>query len=151
MTFINVAVASATRIDEVLSTHPAIVDNVRGQTLPAGHGELRFEKVTFAYLPADGSEPPPGPAGQPDKVAPPAVLEDLDLVVNPGEAVALVGATGSGKSTVAKLIPRFYEPLAGRITIADLDAHRAFVATLGPKAIWLDYAREEDHAVHAGT
>ena len=42
-------------------------------------------------------------------------------------------------------------PLAGRITIADLDAHRAFVATLGPKAIWLDYAREEDHAVHAGT
>jgi ATP-binding cassette subfamily B protein len=112
------AVASATRIDEILSTHPAIVDSARGQTLPAaGHGELRFEKVTFAYLPPDGSEAPRDQEGQPDGLAPPAVLEGLDLVVNPGEAVALVGATGSGKSTVAKLIPRFYEPLAGRITI----------------------------------
>jgi ATP-binding cassette subfamily B protein len=111
------AVASATRIDEILSTHPLIVDSVKGQTLPAGNGELRFEEVTFAYLPPNGSEQAPGPGGLPDGVAPPAVLEGLDLVINPGEAVALVGATGSGKSTVAKLIPRFYEPLAGRITI----------------------------------
>jgi ATP-binding cassette subfamily B protein len=102
------AVASASRIDEILATHPAIVDSVRGQTLPAGHGELRFEQVTFAYLPPDGSATPNGTT---------VVLDGLDLTVHPGEAVALVGPTGSGKSTVAKLIPRFYEPLSGRITI----------------------------------
>ncbi|HEX6477008.1 MAG TPA: ABC transporter ATP-binding protein, partial [Acidimicrobiales bacterium] len=102
------AVASASRIDEILATHPAIVDNVRGQTLPAGHGELRFEDVTFAYLPPDGSAAPDGTA---------AVLDGLDLTVHAGEAVALVGSTGSGKSTVAKLIPRFYEPTSGQITI----------------------------------
>ncbi|HEY1635643.1 MAG TPA: ABC transporter ATP-binding protein [Acidimicrobiales bacterium] len=102
------AVASATRIDEILATHPAIVDSVRGQMLPAGHGELRFEQVTFAYVPPDGSVTPKGT---------PVVLDRLDLTVRPGEVVALVGATGSGKSTVAKLIPRFYEPLSGCITI----------------------------------
>jgi len=102
------AVASATRIDEVLATHPAIVDRTDGQTLPPGHGELRFEQVTFAYLPPDGGDL--SDAGMP-------VLDGLDLVVRPGEAVALVGATGSGKSTVARLIPRFYEVLGGRITI----------------------------------
>src|SRR5437588_4165911 len=102
------AVASATRIDEVLATHPAIVDRTDGQTLPAGHGELRFEQVSFAYLPPEGGEL--SDAGMP-------VLDRLDLVVRPGEAVALVGATGSGKSTVARLIPRFYEVLGGRITI----------------------------------
>ena len=102
------AVASASRIDEILATHPAIVDSVRGQTLPPGHGELRFDQVTFAYLPPAGSDA--------TNDAPP-VLDGLDLTVAPGEAVALVGPTGSGKSTVAKLIPRFYEPLSGRITI----------------------------------
>jgi ATP-binding cassette subfamily B protein len=102
------AVASASRIDEILSTHPAIVDSVRGQTLSPGPGELRFEQVTFAYVPPDGSDVPKGT---------PPVLDGLDLTVHPGEAVALVGPTGSGKSTVAKLIPRFYEPLSGCITI----------------------------------
>jgi ATP-binding cassette, subfamily B, bacterial len=102
------AVASATRIDEVLATHPAIVDRTDGQMLPAGHGELRFEQVSFAYMPPEGGE-------LSDAEMP--VLDRLDLVVRPGEAVALVGATGSGKSTVARLIPRFYEVLGGRITI----------------------------------
>src|SRR5207248_6662436 len=64
------AVASASRIDEILATHPAIVDSVRGQTLPPGHGELRFEQVTFAYVPPDGSEAPNGMA---------PVLDGLDL------------------------------------------------------------------------
>ncbi|HWC37098.1 MAG TPA: ABC transporter ATP-binding protein [Acidimicrobiales bacterium] len=102
------AVASATRIDEVLATHPVIVDRPDGQALPPGHGELRFDQVTFAYLPPEGGDL--SDAGVP-------VLDRLDLVVRPGEAVALVGATGSGKSTVARLIPRFYEVLDGSITI----------------------------------
>jgi ATP-binding cassette subfamily B protein len=106
------AVASATRIDEVLATHPAIVDRPDGLTLPAGHGELRFEQVTFAYLPPEGGRL--ADAGVP-------VLDRLDLAVRPGEAVALVGATGSGKSTVARLIPRFYDVLGGRITIDGVD------------------------------
>ena len=98
------AVASGERIDEILSTLPAIVDNPKGRPMPPGQGELRFEDVTFAYAP--GATP---------------VLEHLNLIARPGEAVALVGATGSGKTTVARLVPRFYDVDGGRVTIDGAD------------------------------
>ncbi len=98
------AVASGERIDEILATAPAIVDNPHGQPMPPGQGEVRFEDVTFAY--AAGSQ---------------RVLDGVNLVVRPGEAVALVGATGSGKTTVARLVPRFYDVLDGRVTIDGAD------------------------------
>jgi ATP-binding cassette, subfamily B, bacterial len=98
------AIAAAQRIDEILVTEPAIVDTSRPVSLPSGGGEVRFEHVRFGYDP-DG----------------PPVLVDLDLVLRPGEAVALVGATGSGKTTVAKLLPRFYDVEAGRIVLDGVD------------------------------
>src|SRR4029077_1631848 len=87
--------ASAGRIESILATDPAIDDAPNARPLPDGPGTVRFERVTFGY----GRGP--------------AVLDGLDLVIEGGEAVALVGATASGKTTVARLIPRFYDVHAG--------------------------------------
>jgi ATP-binding cassette subfamily B protein len=98
------AVAAAQRIDQILATEPAIVDAPHPAPLPPGGGEVRCEAVSFAY--ERGGAP---------------VLDGLDLVVRPGEAVALVGATGSGKTTVAKLVPRFYDVGGGRVLLDGAD------------------------------
>ncbi len=98
------AVASAERVQEILLTAPEIVDAPNAQSLPPGGGEVRFTDVSFAY--------PPGRVN---------VLEHLELVVPPGQSVALVGATGSGKTTVARLIPRFYEVSGGSLSIDGVD------------------------------
>jgi ATP-binding cassette subfamily B protein len=96
--------ASAARVYEVLSTTPDIVDAEDARSLPAeGRGEVQFEDVGFGYA-----------AGLP-------ILQDLSFTVQPGEAVALVGRTGSGKSTVARLLPRFYDATAGTIRLDGVD------------------------------
>ncbi len=102
------ATASADRTAQVLTTAPAIVDAPEARALPARdqqRGEVRFEQVSFGY----------GGAGSP------RVLEGFDLVVPAGQSVALVGETGCGKSTLVKLIPRFYDVDAGRVTIDGID------------------------------
>ncbi len=89
------AVASAERVHEVLAAEPAVVDPPRPKPLPPAAsgpvGDVRFERVAFSY---------PGTTGGPD------VLDGLDLRISAGESVALVGATGCGKTTVARLILR---------------------------------------------
>ena len=95
--------ASAERIFEVLDETPEIVDPQEPVDLPAPEGHLEFHDVRFGY----GSGP--------------AVLRGLDLRIEPGETVALVGATGSGKSTVARLMSRFYDPREGSVTLDGVD------------------------------
>jgi ATP-binding cassette, subfamily B, bacterial len=95
--------AAAGRINELLVTDAAVADPPHPTPLPAGGGEVRFEGVRFAY----GAGPP--------------VLSGLDLVIRPGEAVAVVGPTASGKTTVARLLPRFYDVDAGRILLDGVD------------------------------
>ncbi len=97
------AAASAARIDELLSADPIIEDPARPIPLPDGPGEIRFDGVTFAYSSGD------------------AVLEGMNLVIPGGTAVALVGATGSGKTTVANLVPRFYDVAEGSVSIDGID------------------------------
>ncbi|HEY6698103.1 MAG TPA: ABC transporter ATP-binding protein [Acidimicrobiales bacterium] len=97
------AVVSAERVDEVLATAPLVADAPRPVALPAGGGAVAFDRVRFSY----GGRTP--------------LLDGFDLRVMPGESVALVGATGSGKTTVARLIPRFYDVEAGRITLDGVD------------------------------
>jgi ATP-binding cassette subfamily B protein len=107
------ASSSAGRIHEILATDPAVVDPPNPIALPPnGSGELRFEGVTFAY--GDG----------------PRVLDDLDLVVHGGEAVAVVGATGSGKTTLARLISRFYDVDDGRVLVDGVDVRALRVGDL---------------------
>jgi len=97
------ASASAARVYAVLSTAPAIV-NIHDARRPVdGAGEVRFEGVRFGY----GGDR--------------SVLDGLDLVVRGGEALALVGPTGCGKSTVARLIPRFYDVDAGSVLLDGVD------------------------------
>jgi len=98
--------ASAGRVHEVLATDPLIADPPRGRGLPDGGGEVVFEHVDFSYY--DGA----------------AVLDGLDLHVRPGEAVAVVGATASGKSTIARLLPRFYDVDDGRVLIDGVDVRK---------------------------
>jgi ATP-binding cassette subfamily B protein len=93
-------------VDEILATDPEIVDRPGARRLrKEGRGELRFEGVSFGY---------PGGAARP-------VLDQLDLEIEPGEAVALVGPTGCGKTTVARLIPRFYDVNGGRVLLDGID------------------------------
>jgi len=104
ITQLGQASASATRIFEILDAHSDVTDKPGAQTLPAVQGRVRFENVTFRYF---GS-------GEP-------VLNNVDFEAAPGQRVALLGATGSGKTTIINLLPRFYDPSEGRITIDGFD------------------------------
>jgi len=101
--------ASAQRVHEILATESDVVDPDRPVSLAPGGGEVRFEDVSFGYR--DGAR----------------VLDHFDLMIAPGESVALVGATASGKSTVAKLVPRFYDVDAGAVRIDGIDVRTAAV------------------------
>lgn len=98
------ASTAADRLYEVLDTAPAIVSAPGAVALSAPEGRLRFEGVSFAY----------------DAAAEP-VLRDVWLDIAPGETVALVGVTGSGKTTLTALVPRLYDVTAGRITLDGVD------------------------------
>jgi ATP-binding cassette subfamily B protein len=97
-TFLS-ATAALDKIMDVLEAEPEVVDRRGAGELPPVEGHVRFEGVRFGY--GDGPE----------------VLHGLELDVAPGTTVALVGHTGAGKSTIAKLLARFYDPREGRITI----------------------------------
>ena len=93
------AVAALDKIMDVMDEEPEVVDRPDARELPPIEGHVAFERVRFGY--GEGRE----------------VLHGLDLDVPAGTTVALVGHTGAGKSTIAKLLARFYEPRSGRITI----------------------------------
>jgi ABC-type multidrug transport system fused ATPase/permease subunit len=93
------AVAALDKIIDVMDEEPEVVDRPGAKELPAIDGRVAFERVHFGY--GNG----------------PDVLHEIDLEVEPGTTVALVGHTGAGKSTMAKLLARFYDPREGRITI----------------------------------
>ncbi|MBI2852520.1 MAG: ABC transporter ATP-binding protein [Chloroflexi bacterium] len=95
--------ASGNRIFELLDIRPEITDSRDAIELPAVKGEVRFDGVSFAYEP--GNE----------------ILHDINLKINPGETVAIIGRTGAGKSSLTGLIARFYEVEKGKITIDGYD------------------------------
>ena len=98
------AVAGGTRIFEVLDAEPDVRDEPDAAPMPPGDGAIRLEGVSFAYDP-DG----------------PLVLEEVELDIPAGRAVALIGPTGSGKTTLTQLIPRYYDATSGRVVVDGAD------------------------------
>ena len=97
------AAAAATRIDVLLQEAPEVTDTAKPRALKDGSGEVRFTNAGFSY-----------PGGPP-------VLHDVNLVIPGGTSVALVGSTGSGKTTLAHLIPRFYDTSSGTVSLDGVD------------------------------
>lgn len=95
--------ASAGRVFEIIDTPSDIVEAPDAVAVPQIRGEIRFDEVSFAY--GEG----------------PAALAEISFVAEPGQVVALIGPTGSGKSTIINLIPRFYDPTAGKVLIDGMD------------------------------
>jgi ATP-binding cassette subfamily B protein len=100
------------KIGDILETEPSITQAQDAPLLPPIEGRIEFKSVTFSY--SDDID----------------VLHDVDLLIEPGETFALVGATGAGKSTVAKLITRFYDPTFGSVTIDGHDLREVDIDSL---------------------
>jgi ATP-binding cassette subfamily B protein len=106
------ATASGERIFQVLDEPEDISDGPKALELPPGEGRIAFEGVSFGY---DSERP---------------VLEDVDLVLEPGSNVAVIGHTGSGKTTLTALVPRFYDVTAGRVVVDGADVRDVRLASL---------------------
>lgn len=143
------AMTAADRVYDVLDTPPVIADSpgavdiddaLAGEGRPGVTGHLRFEDVRFTYPTSAGSVPGAGSERDETLVEPPEVLRGVDLVIEAGETLALVGATGSGKSTIAALLARLYDPSGGRIT---LDGHDLRDLTVNSLRRHVGFAFEE--------
>jgi ATP-binding cassette subfamily B protein len=106
------ATAAGERIFEVIDEPEEIADKPGAVELPDGDGSIRFEHVSFEYL--DDRH----------------VLRDVDLEIAPGRTVALIGHTGSGKTTLTSLVPRFYDVTGGRVLVDGLDVRDVKLASL---------------------
>jgi ATP-binding cassette subfamily B protein len=104
--------ASVQKLRGLLSTPPEVTEDPNAVVLPPIEGEIVFEHVSFGYEEAV------------------EVIHDVDIRIAPGETVAFVGSTGAGKSTLAKLITRFYDPTSGRVLIDGHDIKTVTFASL---------------------
>lgn len=101
------AQAAADRVNEVLETEPSIRDVPEARAACSGRGFVEFDRVSFRY---QGAEEP--------------ALKDVSFRVKPGETTAIIGGTGSGKTTLVNLIPRFYEVESGRVLVDGADVRK---------------------------
>jgi ATP-binding cassette, subfamily B, multidrug efflux pump len=106
------AMAYLERIFETIDEKPSITDEPNARQLPSIKGSVEFDHVVFGY---DGEE---------------RILDDVHFMVNPGDTIALVGATGSGKTTIVSLISRFYDVKSGAVKIDDIDIKSVTLASL---------------------
>jgi len=111
------AAVSASRIQEALNAAPAIVEDPNGISETKTKGYIEFKNVTFAY---------PGHSQEP-------VIRNVSFTASPGETVAFIGSTGSGKSTLIQLIPRFYDVTHGEILIDGVDVRKYKLSKLRQK------------------
>jgi len=115
-TMISRAAASAERVFEILDAQSEVADAPHAQPLPPIEGRVAFEGVRFRYFGGSGDSE--------------WVLDRVSFVAEPGQTVALLGATGSGKSTIINLIPRFYDVSQGRITVDGHDLRDVTIESL---------------------
>ena len=105
------AIGAASRIFDVLDEEPTISEGPHAKPLAAFHRDVQFDRVSFQYT----TQP---------------VLRGISLTIPKGEAVALVGPSGGGKTTLANLLPRFYDPTTGRVLIDGVDIRHATISSL---------------------
>jgi ATP-binding cassette, subfamily B, bacterial len=126
--------ASVDRIFELVAIEPTVLEKPGAIALPPVTGKVEFRRISFAYPKGErGTEGQrdSGTAGVREELLTPNsefripnspwVLQDLDLLAAPGETIALVGESGAGKTTLVNLLPRFYDPQAGEVTIDGID------------------------------
>src|SRR5262249_23194493 len=106
------ATASGERIFQIMDEPEEVADRPGAIELPPGSGHVRFENVSFEYL-----------HGR-------AILRGIDLDVPAGRTIALIGHTGSGKTTLTSLVPRFYDATVGRVTVDGSDVRDVTLASL---------------------
>lgn len=106
------ALAAADRVFAVLDTKPEILDAPEAKPLPRIQGEVAFNDVVFEYNPGE------------------VALDHISLLAKPGQMIAIVGPSGAGKTTIANLIPRFYMPVSGKITIDGYDINQVTLRSL---------------------
>ena len=104
--------ASLDRISELMVIQPGVQEKSSAEILPPVTGKVEYKQVSFAYEP-----------GKP-------VLKNLSLIANPGEMIALVGASGAGKTTLVNLLPRFYQPQSGTILLDGIDVQDVTIKSL---------------------
>ncbi|HUP85227.1 MAG TPA: ABC transporter ATP-binding protein [Acidimicrobiales bacterium] len=104
--------ASLRKLGDLLQTQPTVAEALDAVVLPPVHGKIRLENVSFGYI-----------EGRP-------VLRDVDLVIEEGETFSLVGETGAGKSTIAKLVTRFHDPTTGRVLLDGFDLRDVTLTSL---------------------
>jgi ATP-binding cassette, subfamily B, bacterial len=104
--------ASVTKLNTLLALAPSVPEDPDAAEMPPINGDIRFDHVTFGYDPAT------------------PVLHDVDLSIQVGETIAFVGPTGAGKSTMAKLVTRFYDPTSGRVLIDGHDIRHVSLDSL---------------------
>jgi ATP-binding cassette subfamily B protein len=103
LNFISMAMASAIRLDALLQEKPNLEENPQARTIPSLRGKIEFRGVSFRY-------------GQGERA-----LNDINLTIQPGEKLGIIGTTGAGKSSLVNLIPRFYDPEEGSVLLDDVD------------------------------
>lgn len=133
------AVAGWRRVLDVLDVAPDVADpGDDGEVLPPGPIGIRFEEVHFRY---------PRPGETADQATGPVVLRDVDVTIEPQTKVAIVGETGSGKTTFAKLLTRLMDPTGGRVLIDDLPVDRIRFDSLRRRVVMVP----QEGALFAGT
>ena len=126
--------AALEKIFQLLDVTPDLSDRAGAIALERIHGEVRFEDVSFAYNPRKRAKDNPRKHAKTDEYDEQheevKALDHIDLTIPPGQTIALVGATGAGKSTMAKLIARFYDPTSGRILVDGHDLREVSAESL---------------------
>ena len=112
LNFVSMAMASGVRIDGLLQENPSIAEKPNVRSLASLKGKIEFRNLSFRY-------------GQGEKA-----LSGIDLVIRPGERLGIIGTTGSGKSSLVNLIPRFYDPEEGSVLLDDVDVRDLSFDTL---------------------
>jgi ATP-binding cassette subfamily B multidrug efflux pump len=132
LTMVSQAEASAERVWEILDTQPAIREVGTPHKAGRLRGEVTFSGVSFGYDRAAAQQPSSNSRGDPgpDPATGDHVLSNISFTAAPGQRVALLGATGSGKSTLVNLIPRFYDVTAGQILVDGVDVRGWELETL---------------------